>query len=166
MNEKFRAETQIFIEQQVDTTKIILLGEPHLATNRLRDENTPALSARWTVPLWYGGTDPETHEDSDLHQIKVEYHLSLNRRRDRMAVQHSKYSINVGEAPALRYEYERGNTNAPMSHIHVHGVGGLLSPGLMRNGKHGRKRINKGDWQALHLPAEGARYRPSLGEFL
>lgn len=167
MSDAIEIQARNFIDRQISTTWKALPGTPEIGSLDSRGGLDVAFTARWAVPLWYSDADPGTDPDSDLYKLKIEYHLGVNRRGDRMAVRRSKYSITVGNAPALRYEYEAGNTSAPMAHIHIHGVGGLLSPGLMRNAQSSREREKrKGDWQALHLPVGGARYRPSLEEFL
>lgn len=155
-----------FFQQQVDLIEKVLPFEPHAEAeiNTETDKSTVVI----TVDLSFAGTlitpsNEEGCQPSNLYDLKIEYHIGLDRLNEFPTVHKSSFQVRAAEAPAIRFEYERDKTSVPAAHIHVHGVGGLLSPGLMKNGNKGSR---KGDWQKLHLPVGGHRFRPSLEDFL
>lgn len=125
-----------------------------------------------SVPLFYGrGTAivQERHESnrSDLYSLVIEYKLTQDRNATYLTVRNSAYEIRVHTQSAIKFEYEREKTSAPAAHIHFSGIGGLLSPALMKNGKKSKNDPRKdGNLKALHIPVGGHRFRPSLEDFL
>lgn len=146
----------------------VLPGAPSQPSVTINDDRGTVVGVL-THPLYYAGpavcSDAELIEpDSDLYSVKLDYRVATDRTGVHPAIQESSFQIEVYGKPAIRFEYDREKTAVPSAHIHVHGTGGLLSPGLMRNGRSGRGR--KGDWQDLHLPVGGHRFRPSMEDFL
>ena len=120
------------------------------------------------VELAYSGpalpVDSEsTCPGSDLYSATITYQAGPDRSATFPVTENSSFQIRAAKSPAVRFEYERNKTSVPAAHFHVHGVGGLLSPGLMRDGKKG---VRNGDRQSLHLRVGGHRFRPSMEDFL
>ena len=124
------------------------------------------------APLHYGrGTSSieecECLSTCDLYTLAVTYKLQSDRSGQYLTVRHSDYSIRVHTQSAIKFEYERNKERVPAAHIHFSGIGGLLSPALMKNGRTSKTDKRKdGDISPLHVPVGGHRFRPSLEEFL
>lgn len=124
------------------------------------------------APLYYGRktTSAEKRvesERSDLYALVVEYKLTQDRDSKFLIVRNSAFEIRVHTQSAIKFEYEREKERAPAAHIHFSGIGGLLSPALMKNGKTKKNDPRKdGNLKALHIPVGGHRFRPSLEDFL
>ena len=148
----------------IDTVLPTFGVEPDIRMN----EDSGLVSAEFKIPLAFGGPaitkgdDPVP--DSDLFTAVIVYDMGRDRTEKHLTVHKSKYEIRVHTAPGIRFEYERHKKSVPAAHIHFTGVGGLLSPALMRN--HTTGKAKKGDLQNLHLPVGGHRFRPSLEDFL
>lgn len=98
--------------------------------------------------------------------LKVEFHVSLDRQQDHLAVQRSTFGLWVqpdvqrSPRPVFRIEYDRDASNKPSAHIHLHaesvelgwiyGTAGLPLPRL----------------QEIHFPVGGRRFRPTVEELL
>ncbi len=98
--------------------------------------------------------------------LKVEFHVSLDRQSEHLAVQQSTYGLWVRPnptrkpVPVFRIEYERDARNKPSAHIHLHaesvelgwvyGTAGLQLPRL----------------HEIHFPVGGRRFRPTVEELL
>lgn len=138
--------------------------EPEIVLN----EELNLVSSEFNVPLSYStesdGSKILEPRESDLFRAVVEYRLAVDRSGANLAVERSKFEIRVNTAPGIRFEFERHNKNVPSAHVHFAGVGGLLSPAMMRNHRKGGKK--KGNLQDLHVPVGGPRFRPSLEDFL
>ena len=157
---------QAFFEQQARLIESVLPFQPSVEAvlNEQNDKSTVVI----TVDLSYAGSLVTAQDEAEclssgLYDLKVEYRTGLDRLDQFPTVLNSTFQIRAAGAPAIRFEYERDKSSVPAAHIHVHGDGGLLSPGLMKNGKKGSRT---GDWQNLHLPVGGHRFRPSLEDFL
>lgn len=141
-------------------------AEPDITVN----EEEQRMVAEFKIPLAFAGppleegTEPEAF--SDLFWVVIRYDMCPDHTGRLLAVRSSKYELRVHTAPGIRFEFEREKTSVPTSHIHYSGVGGLLSPALMRNFGSGKDRKRKGDIRDVHLPTGGPRFRPSLEEFL
>ena len=129
------------------------------------------VSGEFNMPLAYQGppvdpgNNPGDIHPGDLYRAVIEYDLGEDRSGEHLAVHHSKFELRVHVAPGIRFEYERTNTSAPAAHIHFAGIGGLLSPALMRNFDNAKQK-RTGEMQHLHIPVGGHRFRPSLEDFL
>ncbi|WP_295627423.1 hypothetical protein [uncultured Corynebacterium sp.] len=157
---------QGFFEQQAQLIADVLPFEP--SVDAVLNEQTDKITAEIIVDLSYTGQLVTAENEacctsSNLYDVRVEYRTGFDRLERFPTVLYSTFQIRAAGKPAIRFEYERDKSNVPAAHIHVHGVGGLLSPGLMKNGKKGSPN---GDWQNLHLPVGGHRFRPSLEDFL
>lgn len=125
-----------------------------------------------TAPLFYGRKlvsveERQESERSDLYALVIEYTLTKDRNAKYLTVKNSGYQIRVHTQSAIKFEYEREKKNVAAAHIHFSGIGGLLSPALMKNGKTKKGDPRKdGDIKALHIPVGGHRFRPSLEDFL
>ncbi|QGU03029.1 hypothetical protein CKALI_10900 [Corynebacterium kalinowskii] len=131
--------------------------------------------AEFEVPLYHGygtvGSFRElTKPPSDLFQVFIRYQMGSDRNRQHLTVQYSKFELRVHTSPGVRFEYEREKNNVPAAHIHFSGMGGLLTPALMKNfsGRNkGKGKAKKGGQiQSVHFPVGGHRFRPSLEDFL
>lgn len=156
-----------------DAWDIIQSAIPVFDTEPVVDfnEDKHRVSGEFNIPLAYQGKPVDPHHNpgdarpGDLYRAVIEYDLGEDRSGDHLAVLRSKFELRVHVAPGIRFEYERRNTSAPAAHIHFAGVGGLLSPALMRNFDNARLK-RTGEMQHLHIPVGGRRFRPSLEDFL
>ena len=125
-----------------------------------------------SAPLFYGRKlvsleNRQESERSDLYTLVIDYTLTKDRNAKYLTVKNSGYQIRVHTQSAIKFEYEREKKNVAAAHIHFSGIGGLLSPALMKNGKTKKRDPRKdGDIKALHVPVGGHRFRPSLEDFL
>lgn len=125
-----------------------------------------------SAPLYHGRGNRSIEEcqdqkESDLYGLSVTYKLQGDRSGKYLTVRYSNYSIRVHTQAAIRFEYERDKDRTPAAHIHFSGIGGLLSPALMKNGRTSKTDKRKdGDISPLHVPVGGHRFRPSLEDFL
>lgn len=101
---------------------------------------------------------------SGLYSAFVVYNLFLSGRSKNLAVARSCFSLKVGTAPVLRFDYEKEKSSHPAAHLHFTGVGNWLSPALMINRPN--KDSRQGKLEALHIPVGGHRFRPSIEEFI
>lgn len=135
-------------------------------------EGKPIYVFAFVAPLIHGTgsmsrDDASELKHSDLYELHIEYTLISDRHGKFLTVRNSKYEIRVHTSPAIRFEYERTKDNVPAAHVHFSGVGGLLSPALMKNSRSGRKDPKRGgNVSVLHIPVGGHRFRPSLEDFL
>lgn len=165
---KLAEEAVRFMDLQLELTQKVLPGRIY-GDDADYNPADSSCTGTFSIPLSYGGSAIEPGvpcRDSDLYSMTVKYSFCADRTGTRLAVETSSYAINVSGKPAIRLEYDRRNTSAPMAHYHIHGLGGLLSPGLIRNASSKRGRSRTGNWQNLHLTNGGARYRPCYEEFL
>lgn len=156
---------------EIITTGLPVNGDdvnPDVASNT----DMGIFTAAFEAPLIHGRghistLDAEGEPRSDLYRLYIEYKLTADRRGEFLTVQYSKYEIRVHTQPAIRFEYERQKSSTPAAHVHFSGIGGLLSPALMKNGKTSRTDKRKdGNVSALHIPVGGHRFRPSIEDFL
>lgn len=151
---------QGFFEQQAQLIANVLPFEP--SVDAVLNEQTDKITAEIIVDLSYSGHLVTAENEacctsSNLYDLRVEYRTGFDRLGRFPTVLYSTFQIRAAGKAAIRFEYERDKSNVPAAHIHVHGVGGLLSPGLMKNGKKGSR---SGDWQHLHLPVGGTDSAP------
>ena len=141
-------------------------AEPTVVIN----EDADHMVAEFQIPLAFSGSalaqDENPESFSDMFWAAIRYDMCPDRTGRELAVRSSKFELRVHTAPGIRFEYERDNTTAPRSHVHYSGMGGLLSTAIMRNFSGSRNRKRKGDVQDVHVPTGGARFRPSLEDFL
>lgn len=162
-----------FAEEVRETIKAALpVVDSDLVAEFGINESNGIIVLSMAAPLFYGrGTisaqERNESKRSELYGLVVEYKLTHDRDATFLTVRNSAFEIRVHTQSAIKFEYEREKTTAPAAHIHFSGIGGLLSPALMKNGKKGKSDTRKdGNLKALHLPVGGHRFRPSLEDFL
>lgn len=137
------------------------------------DKNT--MVAEFQLPLYHGKGEVKSAEEipSDsisIYGLAVRYSVGADRKKQFLKVLSSKFELRVHTAPGIRFEFESTYNRKPAAHVHFSGIGGLLSPALMRNyaSQTGRKKkeFRHGEISKLHFPVGGHRFRPSLEDFL
>ncbi len=102
--------------------------------------------------------------DTHAHQLlRVEYKLADDPSGRFFRVLSSTFGLYVSvtkgvPVPLVRVEYERSQT--PSAHVHFHTSSALLGWDYGRAGEPFRRE------QSLHFPVGGARFRPTIEEFL
>lgn len=106
---------------------------------------------------------PLTVKNDHVADLDVSLRCRLDSRGEWLAIDASRFALKacVDRTPVIRLEYDREAYTKPSSHLHVHAQRGALSHILSQAG-----HATPHAMESLHIPMGGARFRPSLEDFL
>lgn len=168
---RLRSLAEGFAEELTETVRGVLPGAPrfHAFLSKTRFWVTPVDDARKQRPvvLTING-DPRL-------DLEVSFYCHWNTNRAFLAVDQSHVKLyyhgrGAQRVPLLRYEYERGWTDPPGAHVHVHAHRDELAY-LLRLAERGQpqERMAKDrlpQLSEIHFPVGGHRFRPCFEDVL
>lgn len=123
-------------------------------------ESTDGAARPAPIPLFVAG--------EQVAALWVQYRLTVAPETGRIVTETSQFRLLLqsDRDPIARLEYDSRPSTSPVAHWHVHAERGAFTALLAKAAVAGQRRRDPARLSTVHYPLGGARFRPSIEDFL